>query len=100
LESVFCGHHISFDVAKYPKGSAAYNALDAVDKAIVDDAADPKYAGKTIDTMCTPGGVRDGMKTVDVVPALSPHAGGWFHKQFLMLINNAYPALGTTDYGR
>ncbi|HRH75861.1 MAG TPA: glycoside hydrolase family 6 protein [Cellvibrionaceae bacterium] len=91
---------ISFDVAKYPKGSAAYNALDAVDKAIVDDASDPKYAGKTLDTMCTPGGVRDGMKTVDVVPALSPQAGGWFHKQFLMLINNAYPALGTTDYGR
>ena len=91
---------ISFDVTKYPKGSAAYNALDAIDKAVVDSASDPKYAGKALDTMCTPGGIRDGKKEVNVVPALSPHAGGWFHKQFLMLINNAYPALGTSDYGK
>jgi cellulose 1,4-beta-cellobiosidase len=89
---------ISFDVGQYPKDSAAYNALDAVDKAVVDSAADPKYAGKTLDTMCTPGGIRDGDKEVDVVPALSPHAGGWFHKQFIMLIENAYPPLGTSDY--
>lgn len=89
---------ISFDVAEYPQGSAAYNALDAVDKAVVDSASDPKYAGKTLDTMCTPGGIRDGEKEVDVVPALSPHAGGWFHKQFIMLIDNAYPELGESDY--
>lgn len=89
---------ISFDASKYPKGSAAYNALDEVDRAIVDSASDPKYAGKTLDTMCTPGGIRDGDKEVDVVPALAPHAGGWFHKQFIMLIKNAYPELGTSDY--
>ncbi|MDZ7924430.1 MAG: glycoside hydrolase family 6 protein [Marinagarivorans sp.] len=89
---------ISFDASKYPKGSAAYNQLDAIDRAIVDSASDPKYIGKTIDTMCTPGGIRDGKKTVNVVPALSPHAGGWFHKQFLMLIKNAHPALGTSEY--
>ncbi len=91
---------ISFDVTKYPKGSAAYNALDAVDKAVVDSASDPKYAGKALDTMCIPGEARDGGKVVQVVPALSPHAGGWFHKQFLMLIENAYPALGTSDYSK
>src|SRR5690606_11302689 len=66
---------ISFDVAQYPKGSAAYNALDAIDKAIVDDAADPKYAGKTLDTMCIQGSPRDGDVPTEVVPAMSPHAG-------------------------
>jgi cellulose 1,4-beta-cellobiosidase len=88
----------SFDVSKYPKGSAAYNELDAVDKEVVDSASSPKYAGKGLDTMCTPGSVRDGGKTVDVIPALAPPAGGWFHKQYLMMINNAYPELGKSDY--
>ncbi len=89
---------ISFEVSDYPKGSAAYNALDEVDKAVVDSASDPKYAGKTVDTMCVQGSIRDGDKPTEVVPELSPHAGGWFHKQFLMLIDNAYPPLGTSDY--
>lgn len=89
---------ISFDVTKFPKGSAAYNALDPIDQAIVDDAADPKYAGKTLDTMCIQGSPRDGDVPTEVVPAMSPHAGGWFHKQFIMLIENAYPPLGTSDY--
>jgi len=89
---------ISFEATDYPKGSAAYNALDAVDKAIVDSASDPKYAGKTVDTMCVEGEIRDGDIPTETVPAMSPHAGGWFHKQFLMLIENAYPPLGTSDY--
>lgn len=96
---------ISFDVNDYPAGSAAYNALDAIDQAVVDSAADPIYAGKALDTMCIPGSIRDGQKEVSVVTdpatgeaALSPHAGGWFHKQFLMLIENAYPVLGESDY--
>ncbi len=96
---------ISFDVADYPPGSAAYAALDDIDKAIVDDASNPIYDGKELDTMCLPGGIRDGDKEVDIVvdpvtkqPALSPHAGGWFHKQFIMLVENAYPPLGSSDY--
>jgi len=89
---------ISFNAANYMSGSSAYNALDAVDRAIVDAASDPKYAGKALDTMCIPGSIRDGQKATVPVPALAPHAGGWFHKQFLMLIDNAYPALGESDY--
>lgn len=89
---------ISFDVADYPENSAAFKALDAIDQEIVKDASNPIYAGKTLDTMCIPGEIRDGDKGVVVVPALSPHAGGWFHKQFLMLIDNSYPALGDSDY--
>lgn len=89
---------ISFDVADYPVGSPAYNSLDAIDKAIVDAASDPIYAGKQLDTMCIPGSPRDGGVATQPIPELAPHAGGWFHKQFLMLINNAYPALGESDY--
>lgn len=88
---------ISFDVADYAVGSAAYNALDPIDQAIVNDAADPKYAGKTLDTMCISGQTREGTTTAPV-PELAPHAGGWFHKQFIMLINNAHPELGTSEY--
>lgn len=89
---------ISFDVDDYQPGSAAYNNLDAVDQAIVDKAADPIYFGKELDTMCIPGSPRDGDVATVPVPELAPHAGGWFHKQFLMLVENAYPALGETDY--
>ncbi|BCD97467.1 glycoside hydrolase family 6 protein [Marinagarivorans cellulosilyticus] len=89
---------ISFDVKDYPKGGAAYNALDAVDKEVVDSAANPIYEGKALDTMCIPGSIRDGDKATEPMPFLSPHAGGWFHKQFIELINNAYPPLGTSDY--
>lgn len=88
----------SFDASNYPAGSAAYNALDAVDKAVVDNASDPKYAGKSLDTMCVAGSIRDGGKTTMPIPALAPPAGGWFHKQYIMMINNAYPALGKSDY--
>lgn len=89
---------ISFDVSEYAVGSAAYNALDAVDQAIVDAASDPIYEGKQLDTMCISGEIRDGDTAVEPIPEMAPHAGGWFHKQFLMLIDNAYPALGESDY--
>lgn len=89
---------ISFDVGNYPKGSAVYNNLDLVDKAVVDSAANPIYEGKTLDTMCIPGSIRDGMKQTEPMPYLAPHAGGWFHKQFIELVKNAYPALGSSDY--
>ena len=88
---------ISFHVTDYSQGSDAYNNLDAIDKAIVDQANDPVYAGKALDTMCVPGEPREQV-TVNVVPAMAPHAGAWFHKQFLMLIDNAYPALGESDF--
>lgn len=89
---------ISFDVAEYPAGSAAYNALDPVDKAVVDSAANPIYDGKKLDTMCIPGSIRDGDKATEPMPYLAPHAGGWYHKQFIDLVKNAYPPLGSTDY--
>lgn len=89
---------ISFDVAEYPVGSAAYNNLDAIDRAVVDAASDPVYDGKQLDTMCIPGQPRDGNIATQPVPELAPHAGGWFHKQFIMLVENAYPPLGESDY--
>ncbi len=92
---------ISFNAADYPEGSSAWNALDNVDKAIVREAADPKYFGKMLDTMCFAGNLRDGAaQGIKTAPQdeLAPHAGGWFHKQFIMLINNAHPVLGTSEY--
>jgi cellulose 1,4-beta-cellobiosidase len=88
---------ISFNVDDYLSGTAAYNNLDPVDRAIADQATDPVYAGKSLDTMCIPGEKRENV-TVDVVPAMAPHAGAWFHKQYLMLIKNAYPPLGESDF--
>lgn len=89
---------ISFDVKDFPADSAAYRALDAVDKAIVDQSNDIAYVGKSLDTMCIPGSIRDGDKATEPMPFMSPHAGAWFHKQFVELVNNAYPALGESDY--
>ncbi len=88
---------ISFDVKNYMPGTQAYDNLDAIDKAVVDQANEPAYAGKSLDTMCQPGKQREEV-TVDVVPAMAPQAGAWFHKQFLMLIENAYPPLGESDF--
>ncbi len=88
---------ISFDVKNYMPGTQAYDNLDAIDKAVVDQANEPAYAGKSLDTMCQPGKAREEV-TVDVVPAMAPQAGAWFHKQFLMLIENAYPPLGESDF--
>lgn len=89
---------ISFDVADYPVGSEAYNTLDDIDRAIVDAASNPIYEGKQLDTMCIAGEIRDGNLAVQPIPELAPHAGGWFHKQYIMLIENAYPPLGESDY--
>jgi cellulose 1,4-beta-cellobiosidase len=86
---------ISFDVTKVTPDT--YNTLDAIDRAIVDRASAPEFAGKSLDTMCMPGKIRESTPT-DVTPGYAPHAGAWFHKQFIMLINNAYPALGESDY--
>jgi cellulose 1,4-beta-cellobiosidase len=49
----------------------------------------PNEEGKSFDPMCGSG-------NVDALPN-APHAGHWFHDQFIMLINNAYPAVGATN---
>ena len=86
---------ISFDHKKLSQSDI--DALDAVDRAVYDSASDPVYDGKALDTMCIKGEQREG-KPVDPEPYMAPHAGAWFHKQFLSLIENAYPPLGSSDY--
>ena len=88
---------ISFDPAKLSQQQV--DALDDVDRAVYESASDPVYAGKALDTMCIAGEVRNG-STVDVMPAYAPHAGAWFHKHFLRMLDNAYPALGESDYSK
>jgi cellulose 1,4-beta-cellobiosidase len=48
-------------------------------------ATTPNEEGKRFDIMC-------GATNVDALPN-APHAGRWFHDQFLMLLRNAYPPL-------
>ncbi len=48
-------------------------------------ATTPNDEGKRFDAMC-------GSSNVDALPN-APHAGHWFHDQFLMLLGNAYPPL-------
>jgi len=48
-------------------------------------ATTPNAEGKRFDAMCGSG-------NVDALSG-APHAGQWFHEQFLMLLRNAYPAL-------
>lgn len=49
--------------------------------------------GKGFDKMCDPNFITaDGVLTGALPNA--PIAGEWFHDQFVMLINNAYPAIG------
>ena len=89
---------ISFDVNDFQIGGPSYDALDSIDKDIVLQSNHPIYLGhKSSDTMCIPGEQRDDV-TVNVVPNLAPQAGAWFHKQFIMLIENAHPPLGESDY--
>ena len=88
---------ISFDIYDYPMGGQAFSALDYIEKDIVTQSNHPAYLGKSLDTMCIPGEVR-GDTLTNVVPQMAPHAGSWFHYQFIMLINNAYPVLGESDY--
>ncbi|MCJ8314642.1 MAG: glycoside hydrolase family 6 protein [Pseudomonadales bacterium] len=88
---------ISFRIEDFEEGSAAYAALDDIEKDIVIQSNHPAYAGKTLDTMCIPGEMREDVATTPV-PEMSPHAGSWFHYQFIMLLENAYPPLGQSDY--
>jgi cellulose 1,4-beta-cellobiosidase len=48
-------------------------------------ATTPNDEGKRFDAMC-------GSTNVDALQG-APHAGHWFHDQFLMLLRNAYPPL-------
>ncbi len=48
-------------------------------------ATTPNDEGKRFDAMC-------GSSNVDAL-SNAPHAGHWFHNQFLMLLGNAYPPL-------
>ena len=48
-------------------------------------ATTPTAEGKRFDAMCGSG-------NVDALSG-APHAGQWFHEQFLMLLRNAYPTL-------
>lgn len=48
-------------------------------------ATTPNSDGKRFDPMCGAG-------NVDALSG-APHAGSWFHEQFLMLLRNAHPAL-------
>jgi len=52
--------------------------------------------GKSYDPMC--GGESSNSTGIeaDVIQG-APHAGHWFHDQFIMLINNAYPTLGVKE---
>lgn len=53
----------------------------------------PNNQGKGFDKMCDPNFITaDGVLTGALPNA--PIAGEWFHDQFVMLINNAYPAIG------
>jgi cellulose 1,4-beta-cellobiosidase len=48
-------------------------------------ATSPNADGKRFDAMCGSG-------NVDALQG-APHAGDWFHNQFVMLLRNAYPSL-------
>lgn len=48
-------------------------------------ATSPNSEGKRFDAMCGSG-------NVDALSG-APHAGQWFHEQFMMLLRNAYPAM-------
>nr|WP_235338421.1 glycoside hydrolase family 6 protein [Paenibacillus wulumuqiensis] len=55
----------------------------------------PNNEGKGFDRMCDPTFTTpDGVLTGALPNA--PISGAWFHDQFVMLINNAYPVLGTS----
>ncbi|AXF77956.1 glycoside hydrolase family 6 protein [Erwinia tracheiphila] len=52
----------------------------------------PNKEGKGFDRMCDPKYITaDGLST-DALPN-APIAGAWFHNKFVILINNAYPAI-------
>ncbi|MEM9459736.1 MAG: glycoside hydrolase family 6 protein [Myxococcota bacterium] len=51
-----------------------------------ESATDPNEEGKSFDEMCA-AGMNDSMDTD------APHAGRWFHENFVMLVQNATPPL-------
>ncbi|WP_082061810.1 glycoside hydrolase family 6 protein, partial [Xanthomonas sp. GPE 39] len=58
----------------------------------------PNNQGKGFDKMCDPGYTTpDGVLT-GALPD-SPISGAWFHNQFVMLVQNAYPAITGTSGG-
>ena len=90
---------ISFDHTKLSASEIAN--LDNVDKDVYDSASKPVYDGKTLDSMCIAGSLREGGDRGIVTTPVdykAPHAGAWFHKQFIELIDNAYPPLGESEY--
>ena len=50
--------------------------------------------GKSYDPMCGGESSNSTGVTADVLQN-APHAGSWFHEQFIMLIENAFPPLGS-----
>ncbi len=54
----------------------------------------PNEEGKSYDPMCG-GEASNSTKIAANVLPNAPHAGAWFHDQFVMLVKNAHPALGT-----
>lgn len=59
-----------------------------------EEATDPNEEGKSYDEMCGPNAVfRDGATIPTDALDGAPHAGQWFHEQFVMLVQNANPSL-------
>ncbi|UKE72550.1 glycoside hydrolase family 6 protein [Xanthomonas graminis pv. phlei] len=50
--------------------------------------------GKGFDSMCNPTYTTPDGVLSDALPN-APLSGAWFHNQFVMLVNNAYPAIGS-----
>ncbi|MCJ8312716.1 MAG: glycoside hydrolase family 6 protein [Saccharospirillaceae bacterium] len=88
---------ISFHVNDFHIGTSSYDRLDSVEKDVVMQAFYSPLNRRFFDPMCIPGENIEG-KMTNVVPEMAPHKGVWFHKQFIMLIENAYPKLGESDY--
>ncbi|NRB81110.1 MAG: glycoside hydrolase family 6 protein [Saccharospirillaceae bacterium] len=88
---------ISFEPSDYEKGYYSYSRLDNIDQSIVDIVNEDQYSKIIRDVMCNKSAAVYGDGT-HPINELAPHFGLWFHKQFIMLIENAYPALGESDF--
>ena len=53
---------------------------------------EPDSEGKSFDRMCSPDHITSGGVLTGALDN-APPAGGWFHEQFKMLVENAFPAL-------
>jgi len=87
---------ISFDISDFYLDSPSYNRLDEIDKSVVEQSYSIIFT-RFIDTMCISGENREDV-IVETIPAMAPKKGVWFHKQFIMLLENAHPKLGESDY--